>query len=717
MAQYVYYITMKTRGMGIAHKLIKSRIAFIITMSAILAVIRFLGMSFMEVPEYAFVRASNAIHSTDKIFKKFTIVEINDKSIDKIGAWPWPQKAIYGLLNSIARSQAKIIILDPSVSKSIKSLPRKTKRGPTMPPIVASYHMYRSLQDMPTPPAKPVDSQLGKKNKLLEYLGYPSKPMHDFAIYGSIGMEKIDLMNVRSNSLGFGFYNLTFNHNGMITNQPIAMRQRGYILPSVGIMALSKWKGFSPILITDTEGYPSGVSIGAYTLKTPQDTSIMIGYIGRQGTFHRIDALDVLKNKTVPNPNIAGKIVFICLSTDKSKMFYSTPFGMMDSSEIHANIEASLMTGKFPISLIGKEVVVPLIFILGIIIAFLSNRSHMKYKLIAIVAVPATILITGILLPLLFDVWIPAVQFCVAWFMIMIFAGTWWLFLHIIPKWRLSQKFEGRLSPSAIDELVVDNTPISTNGYNQQITAMSIDIKGFGAICDRLSASDLTTFLAKYRKLVSNYVILHGGMIISWTSDTCRAAFGAPTTLIEHPLRACMAAIDIRKAQKTELAYFYELINMDRINLGVGIQTGTAVAGNFGFGYTLVGGAMEAAEQLRSRCRLYRTWALIGEKTQTQIANAMTLRRLDPIRLWGSDNEETIFELAGGRDVIVPSHSMFNEAMNAYLSGKFEKAEDAFEKIVNLYPNDGPSMLFLKRSKKLRNIHPSKWTGIWNGRF
>jgi len=310
MAQYVYYMTMKTRGISIAHKLIKSRIAFIITISAVLAFIRFLGASSMEIPEYTLVRASNAIYSTDKISKKFTIVEIKNKTIDKIGAWP--QKIIHGLLNNIARSQAKIIILDPNVSKLIKSLPKKTKRGPTIPPIVASYRMYRSLKDIPTPPTKPIDSQMGKKNKLLEYLGYPSKPMHDFAIPGSVGMEKIGLMSVRSNGIGFGFYNLTADHNGMIVNQPIAMRQRGYILPSVGIMALSKWKGFSPILITDTEGYPSGVSIGAYTLKTPQDTSIMIGYIGRQGTFHRIDALDVLKNKTVPNPNIAGKIVFIC---------------------------------------------------------------------------------------------------------------------------------------------------------------------------------------------------------------------------------------------------------------------------------------------------------------------------------------------------------------------------------------------------------------------
>jgi adenylate cyclase len=137
----------------------------------------------------------------------------------------------------------------------------------------------------------------------------------------------------------------------------------------------------------------------------------------------------------------------------------------------------------------------------------------------------------------------------------------------------------------------------------------------------------------------------YGGTVGSFTGDGIMAVFGAPTTLEDHAVRACLSALKIHEGLAT-LADEVKLRDGIELRLRVGLNSGQVIAGGMGsgtFGYTTIGEQVGMAQRMESvsppggvmlsasTARLVESVALLSEPEIVQIKGApegVTARRL-----------------------------------------------------------------------------------------
>lgn len=94
----------------------------------------------------------------------------------------------------------------------------------------------------------------------------------------------------------------------------------------------------------------------------------------------------------------------------------------------------------------------------------------------------------------------------------------------------------------------------------------------------------------------------YGGSVNQFTGDGIMAVFGAPITLEDHAVRACLAALGI---QDETVRWAAEVKDHDGIDLRlrVGLNSGQVIAGAVGsgsLGYTTIGEQVGMAQRMES---------------------------------------------------------------------------------------------------------------------
>ena len=94
----------------------------------------------------------------------------------------------------------------------------------------------------------------------------------------------------------------------------------------------------------------------------------------------------------------------------------------------------------------------------------------------------------------------------------------------------------------------------------------------------------------------------YGGTVGAFTGDGIRAVFGAPITLEDHAIRACLAALGIQEEAKRLAAEVHDRDGVD-LRLRVGLNSGQVIAGEIGsgsLGYTAIGEQVGMAQRMES---------------------------------------------------------------------------------------------------------------------
>jgi adenylate cyclase len=128
----------------------------------------------------------------------------------------------------------------------------------------------------------------------------------------------------------------------------------------------------------------------------------------------------------------------------------------------------------------------------------------------------------------------------------------------------------------------------------------------------------------------------YGGTVGSFTGDGIMAVFGAPATLEDHAIRACLTALKIQD----EIMRLADDVNQRdgvELQLRVGLNSGQVIAGEIGsgtFGYTAIGEQVGMAQRMESvappggvmlsgsTARLVDSIAVLGEPEMVHIKGA-----------------------------------------------------------------------------------------------
>lgn len=133
-------------------------------------------------------------------------------------------------------------------------------------------------------------------------------------------------------------------------------------------------------------------------------------------------------------------------------------------------------------------------------------------------------------------------------------------------------------------------------GEAAEATSMFVDLIGSTAMAEVLPPGEVVATLNAYFDAVVDVVTGEGGWVNKFQGDGALCVFGVPAHQPDHPARALRAA---RTLHRRLVALGEQHPGLDA---GIGVSTGTVVAGNVGseerFEYTVIGRAVNEAARL-----------------------------------------------------------------------------------------------------------------------
>jgi len=166
---------------------------------------------------------------------------------------------------------------------------------------------------------------------------------------------------------------------------------------------------------------------------------------------------------------------------------------------------------------------------------------------------------------------------------------------------RLKEQYRGVLdkvvSKDVAKELIEGG--IELGGETRNIAVLFADIRGFTALTEGLEPQAVITMINACMEKMSAAVQAEGGVVDKYVGDELMAVFGAPVSRGDDAGRAVRAAVRIQEGL-VDLNEQRQAEGADPI--GVGVNSGSAVAGNMGsssrLNYTVLGETVNLASRL-----------------------------------------------------------------------------------------------------------------------
>jgi class 3 adenylate cyclase len=288
----------------------------------------------------------------------------------------------------------------------------------------------------------------------------------------------------------------------------------------------------------------------------------------------------------------------------------------------------------------------------------------------------------------------------------------------------MRQAFSTYLSEDVVEEIISDPARLQLGGVNRYMTALFSDVKGFTSIAEKLTPEHLVDLLNYYLSTMSDTILEQKGTIDKYQGDAIVSFFGAPLELEDHAIRACTAGIIMRRMETDINKYILEKgISPLPLLTRIGLNTGEMVVGNMGtqkkMNYTIISNAVNLASRLEGVNKQYGTWILASDSTIKETKGKLLTRRLDRVKVVGINEATLIHEIlelkSDATDALFEQVYLFHKALDIYENRNWKDAENAFEQVLKLYPNDGPSKLFAERCRQYQEYPPAAdWDGSVN---
>ena len=269
----------------------------------------------------------------------------------------------------------------------------------------------------------------------------------------------------------------------------------------------------------------------------------------------------------------------------------------------------------------------------------------------------------------------------------------------------MSRAFGLYVQPELIEQILKDPAPLKLGGEEAELTVMFSDVQGFTTVSEKLQPTQLVNLLNEHLSAMSDAIMESGGTVDKYNGDSIMAFWGRPYPQDDHAVRACTACLGMLDQLRILNAKWKSEGRLE-LKIEVSLNTGPMVVGNIGslkrFNYTVIGHAVNMGSRLQGQNREYGTQILVGESTYEQAKDHFVFREIDLIRIKGVAKPMSIYELmapAEDAEKWRPLTDSFARGLKAYREGEFRKALEVFKGLLSTYPDDGPSKLFVHRSK------------------
>ena len=213
---------------------------------------------------------------------------------------------------------------------------------------------------------------------------------------------------------------------------------------------------------------------------------------------------------------------------------------------------------------------------------------------------------------------------------------------------RLKEQYRGVLdkvvSKDVAEELIVGG--IELGGETRDIAVLFADIRGFTALTEGMAPEAVITLINACMEKMSEAVEAEGGVVDKYVGDELMAVFGAPVSRGDDAGRAVRAAIGIQEGM-ADLNRQRRAEGADSIGVGVGVNSGQAVAGNMGssnrLNYTVLGETVNLASRLCAIAPAGEVY--ISEVTAGEVNGSLSVECIGAHQLKGFSKDCQVFRV------------------------------------------------------------------------
>jgi adenylate cyclase len=210
----------------------------------------------------------------------------------------------------------------------------------------------------------------------------------------------------------------------------------------------------------------------------------------------------------------------------------------------------------------------------------------------------------------------------------------------------VKETFGKYVTPEIRDEILAGR--ISGDGELKEVTVLFADIRDFTPWVEATAPRDVVRDLNEYFTEMAEAIRAQRGLVLQFIGDEIEAVFGAPIASRDHAAMAVQAALDMRQRLRAWNAR-REAAGKPALRHGIGIHTGTVLAGNIGgaerLSYALVGDPVNLASRIQGLTKDFKVDILISEATRKSIDPAAAVEQLPAVRVKGRAEEVNVYKV------------------------------------------------------------------------
>jgi len=353
--------------------------------------------------------------------------------------------------------------------------------------------------------------------------------------------------------------------------------------------------------------------------------TLPIDFAGPAETFKAISYSKVLKGEFSPSA-VRGKVAIVGASAPILQDVHTTATtgsGQMAGDEIVANATDTLLRGV-PLKDAPGWLNVLLIVLLGVAVPVGSLRLRRLRSLVDAIALAVLFtvatqiafdsgLIVSFVYPLL------ALVLGTIGTIVILYVG------EAIERERMRYAFSRFVPAGVVDEVLASaDENLRLGGVERDCTVLFSDLRGFTSFSETQPAARVIDVVNCYLNEMTEAILDAGGTLISYMGDGIMAIFGAPLEQDDHADRAVAAA---REMIGPRLERFNEWLAEEgfdhRFAMGVGLNSGTVMAGNVGseqrIEYTAIGDTTNTASRLEGMTKDHEAMLFIAASTRERM--------------------------------------------------------------------------------------------------
>lgn len=665
------------------------------------------------------------------------IIDIDERSLEEYGQWPWPRYRVALLLQKLRESGARAIGMDilfaePDASSPLvlkKSLKRDLdvdidfsnlpavledndalladilKQGPF---VLGFYFSFGAMQ------AKEGEHKL--------------KPVSISIISQSGGSTNFSLLKAEGvisplqllseAAPANGFINTVKDRDGILRTTPILMEYEGEYYAALGLATL--WAGLQKpsMILKLNEGGVESLRFGKAVIPLDRNGRFTFHFRGKQRTFKYHSAADVL-NGTITSKDVKGKLLLVGTSAAGLEDLRTTPFDIyFPGVEAQATLMDNILTGDFikaPDWVPGLEFIFTIVA--GLVVVLLISVASTKVVLPAIIALSVlcwygsewTFANYHFFISPLFPLTNLALNFAALTFTRMYHTEH--------DKAQIRQAFSRYVSPSLVDKIAGHPELLNLDGEEKEVTVLFSDVRGFTSMSEKLSPTEVTTLLNQYLTPVTRIIREHHGTLDKFIGDAVMAFWNAPLDVENHQRQAVESSLEILKELPELNNQFKETFGLE-IAIGIGLHSGEVRVGNMGsddlFDYTILGDNVNLTSRLEGLTKFYGVDIIISETLRHISMDGYDLQELDTVRVKGKENPVTLFTYRKRQNYSDQEKHLWQEGYQHYKEGRFIEAGTVFSELEKSNPKIALYRIYQNRCESYRENPPPQWEGIFS---